>query len=118
MLEAEAELPFAAPLMPGKRGRPKQPKGRNLLNRLRDYQSDVLRFAFDFNVPFTNNQAERDIRMVKLKQKISGGFRSFNGAEMFARICGYISTMRKQGVNIAEAMTALAAGKPIMPNFY
>lgn len=117
LLEGEMELPFAAPLMPGKRGRPKQPKGRNLLNRLRDYQSDVLRFAFDFNVPFTNNQAERDIRMVKLKQKISGGFRSFHGAEMFARICGYLSTMRKQGVNIAEAMTALAAGKPIRPNF-
>lgn len=118
LLEGDNELPAATALPPGKRGRPKQPKGRNLLNRLRDYQSDVLRFAIDFNVPFTNNQAERDIRMVKLKQKVSGGFRSFNGAEMFARICGYISTLRKQGMNVADAMTTLAAGQPVQPNFF
>lgn len=115
--EGDKELPIATSPPPGKRGRPKQPKGRNLLNRLRDYQSDVLRFAADFNVPFTNNQAERDIRMVKLKQKISGGFRSFNGAQMFARISGYISSLRKQNFNIADAMTALASNQPVALNF-
>ncbi len=114
--EGEQELPLATPI-PGKRGRPKQPSGRNLLHRLRDYQEDVLRFMSDFNVPFTNNQAERDLRMAKLKQKISGGFRSVQGAQMFARIAGYLSTLRKQGINIAHAMTALCAGQPILPNF-
>jgi transposase len=115
--EGDKELPIATSPPPGKRGRPKQPKGRNLLNRLRDYQSDVLRFAADFNVPFTNNQAERDIRMVKLKQKISGGFRSLGGAQMFARISGYISSLRKQNINIADAMTALASNQPVALNF-
>ena len=114
--EGEKELPLATK-EPNKRGRPKQPRGRNLLHRLRDYQQEVLRFARDFDVPFTNNQAERDIRMAKLKQKISGGFRSLNGAKMFARLSGYLSTLRKQKINIAEAMTSLASGKPILPTF-
>lgn len=115
--EAEKELPIVASPPPGKLGRLKEPRGRNLLNRLRDYEQDVLRFTRDFNVPFTNNQAERDIRMVKLKEKIRGGFRSLIGAKMFARITGYLSTLRKQNINIADAMTCLAAGNPIVPNF-
>jgi transposase len=114
--EGEKELPCATSIT-GKRGKPKQPHGRNLLHRLRDYQEDVLRFMSDFKVPFTNNQAERDLRMAKLKQKISGGFRSVQGAQMFARIAGYLSTLRKQDINIAHAMTALCAGQPILPNF-
>lgn len=117
LAEGENEIPLARVEQTKKRGRPKQSKGRNLLHRLREFETDVLRFAFDFRVPFTNNQAERDIRMVKLKQKISGSFRSIEGAKMFARITGYISTLRKQNINIANAMTALADGNPILPNF-
>ena len=117
LAEGENELPLAISEQNKNRGRPRQPKGRNLLHRLRDFETDVLRFAYDFRVPFTNNQAERDIRMVKLKQKISGCFRSLNGAKMFARITGYISTLRKQNINIAAAMTALADGNPTLPTF-
>jgi len=110
------ELPIAMQVL-GKRGRVKQPAGRNLLNRLRDFEDDVLRFASNFEVPFTNNQAERDLRMIKLKQKISGCFRSVNGGLMFARISGYISTIRKQGFNIAEGFSLLASGQPLIPIF-
>jgi len=69
----------------------------------------------DFRIPFDNNQAERDIRMMKLKQKISGGFRSVIGAQMFCRIRGYISTLKKQGLNILDALTQAFKGNPIFP---
>jgi transposase len=72
--------------------------------RLRDYKDDVLRFAEDFSVPFTNNQAERDLRMMKVKQKISGCFRSYAGAETFATLRGVISTARKQSWNILDTL--------------
>lgn len=117
LFEGNKEVPRIETQTPGKRGRPKQEKARNLLERLRDHEEAVLRFVTDFTVPFTNNQGERDIRMVKLKEKISGGFRSELGAKMFARITGYLSTLRKQGMNIAEAMTALAGGCPLIPHF-
>lgn len=88
----------------GKRGRAPKRAGHNLLLRLQNYSDDVLRFLTDTEVPFTNNQAERDIRMMKCKQKISGGFRTTRGAEQFARIRGLISTARKQGWNILESI--------------
>ncbi len=74
-------------------------KARNLIRRLYQYHNEVWAFARDPDVPFTNNQVERDIRMVKLKMKVSGGFRTKRGAEVFARIAGFCSTVRKQGLH-------------------
>ena len=98
---------------PGARGRVTQAKGKNLLDRLRDFQPEVLRFMRDFRVPFTNNQGEQDIRMNKVKQKISGCFRSRGGAQAFCRIRSYLSTMRKRGVNLPAAIRAVFLGQPI-----
>jgi transposase len=104
------------PLEPKKRRGPvKQSKSRNLLERLFDYHKDVLRFMSDPVAPFTNNQAENDLRMTKVHQKISGCFRSNDGALIFCRIRGYLSSCRKHGVNMTEALTLLFQGK--MPDF-
>ena len=99
----------------GKRGRPKRTKPHNLLLRLDNYADDVLRFATDFTVPFDNNLSERDVRMVKIAQKISGGFRSKEGAEAFLAFRSYLSTAAKQGVNRLEALHQLFNGGPWMP---
>ena len=95
----------------GRRGRLARSKARNLLERLRDYEVDVLRFMVEDEVPFSNNQAENDLRMTKVQQKISGCFRSWEGAMMFCRIRGYLSTCRKQGVSASEALRLLFEGK-------
>jgi transposase len=84
----------------GKRGKTKKTKARNLLERLCVHREKVLAFAFNEDVPFTNNLAERDLRPVKLKQKISNCFRSFEGAEVYARIESFISTCRKNNKNV------------------
>jgi transposase len=97
--EADIEEP---PPEKGKRGKPKNSKGRNLLNRLITYQDGVLAFAFVEEVPFTNNQAERDIRCVKIKQKVAMSFRTFKGAQEYARIQGFVSTARKHDRNVLD----------------
>lgn len=99
----------------GKRGRVRRTKARNLLERLRKYEGDVLRFMDNKNVPFTNNLAENDIRMTKVQQKISGCFRSLEGAKIFCRIRSYLSTCRKQGVNLSRALQMLFRGE--LPDF-
>lgn len=106
-----------APTPPGKRGRAKQHPARNLLDRLRKHQDAVLAFLSDLAVPFDNNLAERDVRMVKVQQKVSGTFRSTDGAIFFARIRGYLSTLRKQGQPIYAALEATLRAQPLLPSF-
>ena len=110
--KAEVECPEPdRPKQKGKRGRIKKSKSRNLLERLRDYEDDVLRFMDIDYVPFSNNLAENDIRMTKVQQKISGCFRSIEGAKIFCRVRGYLSTCRKHGISITEALYSLFDGK-------
>ena len=95
----------------GKRGRLKRSKARNLLERLRDFEADVLRFFEREDIPFTNNQGENDLRMTKVQQKISGCFRSMEGAKIFCRVRSYLSTCRKQGMSASQALLLLFQGK-------
>ncbi len=95
----------------GQRGRLKRSKSRNLLERLIQFEADVLRFMVERDVPFTNNQGERDLRMSKVQQKISGCFRSELGARIFARIRSYLSTCQKNGVASEQALRLLYEGR-------
>jgi transposase len=96
---------ISAAIQAKRRGRPKRRTGHNLLLRLRERKPDVLRFLTDPSVPLTNNLAERDGRMMKLRQKISGGFRSVEGAEDFAVIRTLISTARKQDWDLLSTLS-------------
>jgi len=103
------------PAPTGRRGRPKRGKAGSLVDRLREHKGATLAFLEDFQVPFDNNQAERDIRMMKVREKISGCFRTTTGADRFCRIRGYISTLRKQGLPILSALGKAIAGSPPLP---
>jgi transposase len=103
---------------PGRRGRLKQTPARNLLERLLLQRDEVLGFsAFldDLAIPFDNNQAERDLRGLKIQQKVSGCFRSEWGADAYARIRGYLATLRKQGRPLLAALEAAFVGRPLSP---
>jgi transposase len=104
----------------GKRENPPRPgrgqsKAANLLRRLDQHRAEVLRFLDDFRVPFTNNEIERDLRMTKLHEKISGGWRSMDGARGFLSVRSYLATARKQGRGMLEVLTAAFEGRPWLP---
>jgi transposase len=103
------------PGQPKKRGRKKQSRSRNLIDKLKSRQKEVLAFMYDFSVPFDNNLSERDIRMMKLQQKISGTFRTWDGSYIFCRIRSYISTVRKQSMSVIEAIQGAFEGNPFFP---
>jgi len=103
------------PSTSGKRGRKKQSRAKNLLDRCLRYQNEILRFMRDFAVPFTNNQAERNLRMAKVQQKISGTFRSEEGARDFCRVRGYIATVKKHNQSIITALAGAVRGTPFAP---
>jgi transposase len=110
-----AQNPLAPLHGPKRRGRRKQSKARNLLDRFRDHPDSILAFMRDFAVPFDNNQSERDLRMMKLRQKNSGTFRSFQALANFCRIRGYVSTARKNGINALDALQCVFLGNPFVP---
>jgi transposase len=113
LAEGYAAQPPPRASSPGRRGRPKQTPAQNLLDALLGQAERVLAFLTDLRVPFTNNQAERDLRMVKVHQKISGTFRSDGGATAYCRLRSYLSTMRKQGQGLLRALTAVFHGDPL-----
>ena len=114
--ESESPPPNEKERKPGQRGRLKRSKSRSLLERLRDYEQDVLRFMSDPEVPFTNNQGENDIRMTKVQQKISGCFRSLEGAQTFCLIRSYLSTCRKNHCSASEALLTIYDKR--LPHFF
>ena len=108
---ADAEEP---PPLQGKRGKPKKTKGRNLLDRLLHHRDRWLAFAFVQGVPFSNNQAERDIRCLKTKQKVATNFQTLKGAQQYARVQSFTSTLRKHSMNVFHNLINVFDGKPIV----
>ncbi len=110
-----AENPPSTEPVPKKRGKKKNTRPQNLIERCQKYKTEILRFMTDFRVPFTNNLAERDIRMVKVQQKISGSFRSIEGVSNFCRVRGYISTVKKNEGSVLTAIKGSFRREPFMP---
>jgi transposase len=103
------------PVLSSDHRRQRRSPAARLLARLDTHRDEVLRFLGDLRVPFTNNQAERDLRMVKLQQKISGCWRTLAGAEAFLAVRSYLSTARKQGLNPLDVLRRLFNGNPWLP---
>ena len=108
--DGEEECPIAETVK-GKRGRTKQSKSRNLLERFKEFEKEILNFMSNKTIPFTNNQGENDLRMTKVKLKVAGCFRSFLGAQIFASIRGFINTCKKNNINVTDAIKAVFDGK-------
>lgn len=115
LILASGNLECPAPEENNKRGKTKRSKSRNLLERLTNFETETLRFMTDINVPFTNNRGENDIRMTKVQQKISGCFRSMEGAKIFCRVRSYLLTCKKHGIRPTEALRILFSKK--LPDF-
>ncbi len=113
--EGLANNPLPVPKRTG-RGRPSKGKVRCLLERLRDYESSYLAFVFDLSLPFTNNEAERDLRMVKVKAKVSGCFRTVLGASVFCGLRSYVLTCQKQAMALLDCLRSVFAGSPLLPS--
>jgi transposase len=101
----------------GQRGRLRQSPARNLLERLLLGHNEVLAFLEDLTIPFDNNQAERDLRTLKVHQKVSGCFRSEAGADAFMRLRSYLPTLRKQGQALLDALRTAFTGQLLYPDF-
>lgn len=116
LTRGDRECPSPKKRVPGRKTGPiARSKSRNLLERLREFETETLRFMTDKRVPFTNNLGENDIRMTKVQQKISGCFRSFEGAQIFCRVRSYLITCRKHGIAPTEALQTLFSGR--LPDF-
>jgi transposase len=102
------------PSIKNARGKAKKTKGRNLAERLQKYQTEVLRFVLENNVPFSNNQAERDLRPIKGKQKVAGCFRTWDGANRYARLASVFSSWRKQNFNVFRQLKSILIGNPFV----
>jgi transposase len=116
LVQAGIALNPPLPRKKGTRGPLRGDEVRNLLQRLRDYQELILRFMHSFIVPFDNNLAERDIRMMKIQQKIAGSFRTLEGVTIFCRLRSYLSTMHKQGAHLLTALHHVFLGSPLLPS--
>ena len=108
--------PAAKKTKPRPMGRPKQSPPKNLLDRLHKHKAGVLTFMYDFRIPFDNNQVERDVRMIKVQQKVSGSFRTEDGAHLFCALRSYISTARKHGLNAIDAIYNAFLDQPFIPD--
>ena len=110
-------LAHPTPVTDSGKKKPRRTKARALVDRLRNYRDECLAFLFDLSVPFTNNQAERDVRMLKVKGKVSGCFRRLEGAVRFCRVRSYLQTCGKQGLDRLDCLRSIFAGEPVMPSF-
>jgi transposase len=114
---ANTEHPYQPPLRrKNKPGRTAKPSVNNLIERFQKHRDEILRFIGDQTVPFTNNQGERDLRMAKVQQKISGTFTTWAGAKRFARIRSYVSTAQKQDTSVYQALRQAVTGQPMFVN--